>query len=104
MLPEAGKTYTKMGSNRTVVDIELKPIGQTSWVFYTKDKSSLVRKCPLEHFQVYYMSKEKPLDKAFKEMDKEIFIKTCQHTNIRKDYFFSGMMYLTCKDCGKPLN
>lgn len=44
--------------------------------------------------------KSKPLDKAFKELDKQL----CSHKNIREDRFFSAMVYKTCKDCGKPLN
>lgn len=42
----------------------------------------------------------KPLDKAFKTLDKTY----CKHTNIREDRFFSAMVYKTCKDCGKSLN
>lgn len=44
--------------------------------------------------------KIKPLDKAFKELDKKI----CSHRNIREDRFFSAMVYKTCKDCGQALN
>jgi len=28
----------------------------------------------------------------------------CKHTNITKEFYFSKNPYLTCKDCGKPLN
>lgn len=28
---------------------------------------------------------------------------SCQHTNTRKDSFFSARVYLTCIDCGKSL-
>lgn len=30
--------------------------------------------------------------------------KICKHVNTRKDYFFSSMQYITCKDCGEKLN
>jgi hypothetical protein len=43
---------------------------------------------------------EKPLDQAFKTLDKQL----CTHKNIRTDQFFTAMVYKTCKDCGKPLN
>ena len=108
MLPEKGKTYHKLGSDRTIVDIEtvrdVRGVNRQV-VFYTKNMSSLVRKIPMDYFIQHYMPEEKPLDKAFKQLD-QIFIKdtSCKHTNIRKDHFFSAMVYLTCKDCGKPLN
>jgi len=44
--------------------------------------------------------KLKPLDKAMKELDKQF----CTHKNIRRDMYFSAAVYLTCKDCGKPMN
>lgn len=28
----------------------------------------------------------------------------CFHKNVRRDLFFSAKAYLTCKDCGHPLN
>lgn len=48
----------------------------------------------------YLEYKEKPLDKAMKQLDKEY----CTHKNVRRDHYFSAMVYLTCKDCGKALN
>lgn len=47
-----------------------------------------------------YDPQTKPIDQAFKELDKKI----CSHHNIREDRYFSAMVYKTCKDCGKPLN
>jgi hypothetical protein len=36
---------------------------------------------------------------------REYFAKpSCAHKNVRRDLFFSAKAYLTCKDCGQPLN
>ncbi len=42
----------------------------------------------------------KPLDQAFKELDKQL----CRHKNTRKDIFFTAKVFITCVDCGQPLN
>lgn len=54
----------------------------------------------LSYYEYELDSTEKPLDKAFKELDK-IY---CSHKNVRKDSFFSARIYLTCRDCGKSLD
>lgn len=108
--PEVGKTYQVAGSERRVVEIK-KDHFNREMVFYTKNGQSIVRKTRLEDFIKHYMPEDnrykveyhaqcKPLDQAFKQLDKQY----CRHTNVREDRFFSAMVYRTCKDCGKALN
>lgn len=47
-----------------------------------------------------YKIKEKPLDQAFKTLDK-IY---CQHKNIVKDTWFNSRVYKHCKDCGAAID
>ncbi len=47
-----------------------------------------------------FVGSTKPLDKAFKELDKQF----CIHKNVRRDIFFTSKVFLTCSDCGKALN
>lgn len=98
MLPEAGKTYIdSKGNSRTVTKI------YRNNVYYTKNLTTHEQGCYLNVFIKAYMGdnhESKPLDQAFKQLDKQL----CRHHNVRKDHFFSAMVYLTCKDCGKPLN
>lgn len=105
MLPEVGKTYIDdRGNSRHVVKVT------SSYVDYHKNGRPLYNRCSLRSFVDHYMNRDKnpcaeifldkPLDKAFKELDKKL----CSHRNIREDRYFSAMVYKTCKDCGKALN
>ena len=51
------------------------------------------------HLRTNYNSEPKPLDKAFKTLDK-IY---CQHKNIVKDTWFNSRVYKHCKDCGAAI-
>lgn len=97
MLPEVGKTYTDAsGNTRHVVKVT------SSYVDYHKNGRPLYNRMSLTSFSrlMGNESKHKPLDQAFKELDKKL----CSHRNVREDRFFSAMVYRTCKDCGKALN
>lgn len=98
MILEVGKTYENLGSKRTIVNIEKHPIENI--IFYKKDFNSVISKTTESFFLKYFANNFKPLDQAFKELDKKI----CSHHNVREDRFFSIQVYRTCKDCGKALN
>lgn len=89
---EIGKTYITKGIKRTITRIV------NNRVYYIKDNNEY--DTAIHIFEHNYLNKNKPLDKAFKELDKQI----CTHRNIREDRFFSMMVYKTCKDCGTNLN
>ena len=44
--------------------------------------------------------KEKPLDKAMKQLDKQF----CLHKNVKRDTWFTARIFEHCADCGKALN
>lgn len=74
-------------------------------LFWGEINNNIIRSLPtvishLNHHEYKVSNKEKPLDKAFKELDK-IY---CSHKNTRRDMFFSSRVYLTCNDCGKALD
>jgi hypothetical protein len=93
---EIGKTYTDSKKNtRKITDISKD--GRV--VYYVKNNRPIVQSASVASFRLY-AEMGKPLDQAFKELDKKL----CSHRNIREDRFFSAMVYKTCKDCGQALN
>jgi hypothetical protein len=97
--PEVGKVYKSLGSERRVVEITKNSWGREV-VHYTKNGSAMVRRVPLEAFMREYMGNNiKPLDQAFKELDKQL----CSHRNIIHDKWFTSKVFKHCKDCGKAI-
>jgi len=100
---EKGQTYKNKYGKILIVDTsEHHTIIQDNIISRTLETPFLIRAL----IQGGWELQEKPLDQAFKELDEMLSAKpkVCHHYNVRKDYFFSAMVYLTCKDCGKPLN
>lgn len=65
--------------------------------FYTKDISATIQ---VLNYNGYELQLTEPLDQAIQKIDKEY----CSHKNQSKDQYFTAMVFITCKDCGKALN
>ena len=98
--PEVGRIYITSGIKRQVCKI----MGDR--VYYYKayeDKPfdfTRTQAMAVCNFTRSFCFQDKPLDHAFKILDKQL----CNHKNTKREHFFSAKVYITCVDCGQPLN
>lgn len=107
MSVKVGEVYINKTSNvkytvHSILDIDTCEVfinnGTVPFLAYI---NSILSVCSLQPQSYSYKEVgTKPLDQAIQKLDKVY----CAHKNQSHEKYFNAKIFITCKDCGKPLN